>query len=403
MISIAAENGTLLRKISGSTTGESVLGFHPRFGFVDESSSQERSKIRRMEGLSVGAGGWLCKFKVLAAAGGKFAVQALEGCQVEKTGTSDSTWKLITQFGNFLLSSGAESQPFVILPADRMETSDRILKAGFALAVIAAALIPLLTKKDEIVQSVALPVPITVQVREEQKPVQISAAEQVLNKILPKPEVVKDQKVKRAIADNLGFLGLLGRKDLKKALGGAPTMKDASAGAGAGGNEGSGGEMLQGLGQGLHRTTVGNSGVAGLGGVGTKGAGGGAGGYGNASVGSGEGRSLTSMATGKDMVLEGGLDRSVIQATIAKYLSQVRACYERGLQTNPELSGQVSMHFEINAAGQVATSRVERSSLDNKMVEGCIATRMLTWMFPKPLGGVLVKVNYPFLLRPSGR
>ena len=36
----------------------------------------------------------------------------------------------------------------------------------------------------------------------------------------------------------LGFMGLLGRKDLTKALGGAPTqLKDASPGAGPGGKE----------------------------------------------------------------------------------------------------------------------------------------------------------------------
>jgi hypothetical protein len=178
-------------------------------------------------------------------------------------------------------------------------------------------------------------------------------------------------------------------------------LKDVSAGAGAGGKEGSGGETLVGLGAGVKRTTVGNSGVAGLGGIGTKGRGGGAGGYGDMMVGSGEGKGLTSLALSQDVTLEGGLDRSVIQATIAKYLSQVRACYESGLRKNAGLMGQVSMAFEINGQGDLNYSKVARSSLGNPEVEACISSKMLNWKFPKPTGGVNVKVAYPFMLRPS--
>jgi hypothetical protein len=183
-------------------------------------------------------------------------------------------------------------------------------------------------------------------------------------------------------------------------VGGVPTdLKDVSPGAGPGGKEGSGGELLVGLGQGLKRTTVGNTGVAGLGGVGTHGAGGGAGGYGSSSIGSGEGRALSSNALSGELVLEGGLDRSVVQATIAKYLSQVRACYETGLKTNPGLGGQVTMNFEINGQGDLNFAKVQKSSLDSSEVEQCISQRMMTWKFPKPRGGVAVKVSYPFVLR----
>jgi hypothetical protein len=194
-------------------------------------------------------------------------------------------------------------------------------------------------------------------------------------------------------------------------LGGAPTaLNEASPGAGPGGKQGSGGELLVGLGEGVKHTTVGNTGVAGLGGVGTKGAGGGAGGYGNSWVGSGgtgnglngigNGRSLSVQPLSQEIVLEGGLDSAVIQATIAKYLSQVRACYEEGLRGNPGLTGQVTMQFEIGARGTLNYTKVSRSSLGNNLVEQCISGKMMTWQFPQPLGGMNVKVSYPFLLRP---
>lgn len=218
---------------------------------------------------------------------------------------------------------------------------------------------------------------------------------------LPKTIQTQDKVVKRAIQQNLGFLGLLGNKNITKAIGGANTLKDSSAGAGAG-KEGSGGEYLTGLGRGVKHATVGNSGVAGLGGIGTKGAGGGAGGYGNSKIGSGEGSSLSKVALSNDLMLEGGLDKAVIQATIAKYLSQVRACYESGLQSNPALQGQVNMAFNITGNGDVSVANVAKSTLGHSGVESCISTKMLNWKFPKPVGGVNVKVNYPFVLRPVG-
>ncbi len=237
---------------------------------------------------------------------------------------------------------------------------------------------------------------VTVQIKKEvQKAVEVTSGLDQL------PEVKKQAPVaKRAISQNLGFLGLLGKKDLKKAVGGVPTkLNDVSPGAGPGGKEGSGGELLVGLGEGLKRTTVGNTGVAGLGGIGTRGAGGGAGGYGNSAIGSGEGKALSTVPLSQELVLEGGLDRSVVQATIAKYLSQVRACYEAGLQRNPGLGGQVTMNFEIGGGGDLNFANVERTSLNDKDVEGCISQRMMGWKFPKPRGGVNVKVSYPFVLR----
>ena len=231
---------------------------------------------------------------------------------------------------------------------------------------------------------------------EPEKPVEFKDA---LDKM---PELAKvAPETKRAIKQDLGFLNLLGRKDLVKAIGGAPShLKDVSAGAGAG-QGGSGGETLVGMGEGLQRTTVGNTGVAGLGGVGTLGTGGGAGGYGQASIGSGEGRAISSNRMAQEAALEGGLDRSVIEATIAKYMSQVRACYEDGLRRNPNLVGQVTMSFEIAGTGAMSYAKVKSSSLADAPVEGCIQSRMMSWTFPATRGAVVVRANHPFLLRPT--
>lgn len=391
MIAVSSSAGSLL-KVIPETTGE-IYGLHPLYGLIRENSLKGRDRMRSKRGLSTG-GAWLCRFSV-ARVGSSVALMPVENCEIVKKGPA--AWEIQTPGANLLVSDSLSLDPNRV--AEKEQDNDR----GFQIALAAALslfLLFMLLPKGEAPKQDELRIieQVTVQLQPEKQEA-VKIPQDVLPN-LPK-ELAQNEKVKRAIKQDLGFLGMIGKKDLKKALGGMPTnMKDVTAGAGPGGKEGSGGEVLMGLGEGLKRVTVGNSGMKGLGGIGTKGAGGGAGGYGNAMVGSGEGKALSAMPLSGEMVLEGGLAKPAIQATIAKYLSQVRACYERGLKSAPGITGTVTMGFEIGAAGQVNTASVKKTTLGNPEVEGCVSRAMLGWQFPKPVGGVNVKVSYPFLLRP---
>jgi TonB family protein len=371
------------------------MTFHPQLGWISLERAEERIRTRARHGLATHTPEMGLRFRFQSG-----LPVGVSGCALHEQ--AKDLWKLSTESGDFFLTR--ELSPLNPLRANlpESEKDDRLwvwIFAGLLLLIaIGVGILPRGEKTETTEPPILEPVTVTI-LPEKQKTVTVSAPESLkeIPKDLPNPQA----QVRRAVAQNLGFMGLIGKKDLTKALGGAKTaLENASPGAGPGGKEGSGGELLVGLGRGVKRTTVGNSGVAGLGGVGTKGAGGGQGGYGNTAVGSGEGRALSAMALSQDMVLEGGLDRSVIQATIAKYLSQVRACYEQGLARNAGLSGQVTVAFEIGAQGNLNSSKVARSSLGDAGVEGCITQRMMSWIFPKPLGGVNVKVSYPFLLKP---
>ena len=401
MIAIANEQGGLIKWVNwdSAQSPSQELGFHKRFGFMGPDSTQRRGRARAMnQGVRTDSDSWLFRFRIEKDAQ-NWKISALENCAVE---LADSGWELLTNIGRFRLqaASQAGAAPELFAPvAVPQQGDDRKIWGAVALAFLLFLMVSWFGPKgdSELAPAVILePVNVKI-VQEKQKAVRVPSTDS-----LPRAIATQNQQARKAIAQDLGFLGMLGKKNLTKALGGAPTsIAQASAGAGAGGTAGSGGELLSGLGQGVKRTTVGNSGTVGLGGVGTKGAGGGNGGYGNTSVGSGGGRALSSMPVSQDIVLDGGLDRSVIQATIAKYLSQVRACYEEGLRGNAGLSGTVTMQFEVGSLGALNSARVGKSSLGNADVEGCIAHKMMTWKFPKPLGGVNVKVAYPFLLRPA--
>lgn len=199
--------------------------------------------------------------------------------------------------------------------------------------------------------------------------------------------------------NQMGALGALGSLSKSSQNGGLNLNNVAtSKGIGRGGTQGSGGMQSSIYGKGLVAAPLGAGQRAnGAGGYGTKGAGGGQAGYGQVSLVGSAGSFFQPVKS--EALVEGGLDRNEIEAVILRHIGEIRYCYEQGLQTNPKLSGRVSMKFFIASSGMVSTANITNTSLHSKLVEGCITGRLKTWKFPNPRGGVVVKVNYPFVLR----
>ena len=400
MISILSNDGELIKVLSHFKEGE--FGFHELFGFISKDAATKRIQARKLKGFEFNKDKWACSFKIKHD-GDKILINDTNNCSVESINHTE--WKVNSDKGEFKIVKGnfATFSDVLTEEKDNVQWMNRLVELFFLFVFFTVPIIYFMTSEEVVVEDdKKKEEQITVRVIEKVNVVNIDR--ESVKDIKVKP-LTKAQKAHRAVQRNLGFLGMVGDKSLTKAVGGVPQkLKKATAGAGAGGDAGSGGELLTGLGKGLKKTTVGNTGVAGLGGVGTKGAGGGAGGYGNTVVASGEGAGISSISVSKnEMVLDGGLSRYAINATIAKYLSQIRRCYEEQLKTNPKLEGLVKMAFQIGGSGYLNYAKVAKSSLNNKAAESCMTNKMMTWQFPKPKGGVNVNVNYPFLLRPVGK
>jgi hypothetical protein len=399
MIAIESENGELIKVLKNVMEGE--FGFHRSYGFISKERAVERTLARKRQAYDFTNDEWLCSFK-LSSAENSFAVSQLAGCEAVK---GNNGWSLKTPMGAFSLSSVATPAIADLIKGNSDEDAlgNKVTRYSVLLILALVALFYFLQPSSLVEEKEEEKIiePITVQIVKQVKTVNV---QQETNPNIEVKPLTQTEKSHRAVQRNLGFLGMVGSKDMKKVVGGVPQeLKVATAGAGAGGDAGSGGEVLTGLGKGLKKTTVGNTGVQGLGGIGTKGAGGGQGGYGNTLVASGEGSGISAISvSSSDMVLEGGISRYAINATIAKYLNQVRRCYEAELKSKPELQGLVEMSFQINSTGMLNFSNVSKSTLNSKPVESCISEKMMKWQFPKPKGGVNVNVKYPFMLRPVG-
>jgi hypothetical protein len=142
----------------------------------------------------------------------------------------------------------------------------------------------------------------------------------------------------------------------------------------------------------------------GIGGVGTKGRGGGLGGYGSGQGNLGrKGERDVNISTGTAQVM-GSIDKELVRKVIQEHAAQIRYCYEQQLALNPKLSGKVAVKWVINADGSASSAQIDASAttLNDAKVHQCMMARITSWEFPKPKGGGMAVITYPWILRSSG-
>ena len=128
----------------------------------------------------------------------------------------------------------------------------------------------------------------------------------------------------------------------------------------------------------------------------------GKGGYGRSAGGLGGRRAWAPDVIGGIANVRGSLDGEIIRRIIRRHVNEVKYCYEQELTKKPDLGGRIMVQFTIAASGQVIASVLQNSTMGNARVENCTVQAVRRWEFPKPLGGGLVIVSYPFVLTPRG-
>ncbi|MDB4965706.1 MAG: putative abductin-like protein [Myxococcales bacterium] len=165
---------------------------------------------------------------------------------------------------------------------------------------------------------------------------------------------------------------------------------------------GVGGLGLVGSGKGGGGTGEGTIGLGNLGTIGKGGGGGNGSGYGRGAGGLGGRRAHAPDVVPGTAQVRGSLDKEIIRRIIRRHLNEVRFCYEKELMHKQDLYGRIMIQFTISGNGQVVASVVQNSTMNNPNVEQCIAQAVRRWEFPKPQGGGIVIVSYPFVLKAAG-
>jgi TonB family protein len=101
------------------------------------------------------------------------------------------------------------------------------------------------------------------------------------------------------------------------------------------------------------------------------------------------------------LTTRGSLDKEIVRRVVRTHLNEVRFCYEEALLRQPSLAGRVVVQFTIAPTGRVLVSALQSSTLASPAVEQCVVAATRRWTYPRPDGGGLVDVTYPFQLVPA--
>ena len=136
--------------------------------------------------------------------------------------------------------------------------------------------------------------------------------------------------------------------------------------------------------------------------IGTNGIGGGLANYGDGKGGL-RGKENGEIGLGPDTPqVTGSIDPELIRKVVHDHRAQIRTCYETQLTSKPDLSGKLLAAWTIDQSGTVTEAHTQESSLHDRTVEACVASKIKTWRFPIPKGGGEVFVTYPFIFTPGG-
>jgi len=165
---------------------------------------------------------------------------------------------------------------------------------------------------------------------------------------------------------------------------------------------GVGGLGLVGTGTGGGGTGEGTIGLGNFGTIGKGGGGGSGSGYGRGAGGLGGRRARAPDVIPGQANVRGSLDKEIIRRIIRRHINEVKYCYETELTKKADLAGRISVQFTIAATGTVIASVLQSSTMGNIRVENCVVQAVRRWEFPKPLGGGIVIVSYPFNFTAGG-
>lgn len=94
-----------------------------------------------------------------------------------------------------------------------------------------------------------------------------------------------------------------------------------------------------------------------------------------------------------------GYPRDVVRRVIRSHMGQIKWCYQKALQLDPELGGKVVLAFLIQPNGGLEAPKIAQNTMGEESVGECIANKSRRWKFPPPPNGMVVKVRYPFLFK----
>jgi hypothetical protein len=93
------------------------------------------------------------------------------------------------------------------------------------------------------------------------------------------------------------------------------------------------------------------------------------------------------------------VNRGSVKSVIKSHYSDIRKCYEKGLEEDAALSGEIKASFKYGKNGTVTACNLNQG-LDNQTVDKCVCKTVKTWAFSSSFEDENL-VNYSWNLTPG--
>lgn len=94
--------------------------------------------------------------------------------------------------------------------------------------------------------------------------------------------------------------------------------------------------------------------------------------------------------------VRGSLDPALIRRVVRRHTNETRHCFERALQSHPNLEGRVEAQFIISPNGTVTAANIHGSTLRHRATEACVLDVVRRMSFPATPNGNISIVTYPW-------
>ena len=95
--------------------------------------------------------------------------------------------------------------------------------------------------------------------------------------------------------------------------------------------------------------------------------------------------------------VSGGLEKDDIFRVMQRRQGSVQYCYHLALDHNEGLTAHLTTKFVIDAEGGV--QQIETPNATDPELAACVTAVLRTFRFPRPIGGGVVNVTFPYLFR----
>ncbi len=105
---------------------------------------------------------------------------------------------------------------------------------------------------------------------------------------------------------------------------------------------------------------------------------------------------------GSDQALSAGsIDLEQVTEEVERRLGDLKQCYNRRLLVNPDLSGEVLIHWGISTSGEATHACITRDTVEDDELRSCVNKLALDGQYP-PSQWQAVDVSIPFRFTPGG-